>query len=286
MASVRRILCAVDFSDFSRRALDLAVAIAGRYGADATALYVAAPRTPPDPPALARVRAELDAFVAPTRTPGVCVRTAVEEGSSADTIVRWARQLPGDIVVTGTHGAGGFDAFAMGSVAEQVLRAAPCPVLTVSKPRQEAFPLEAGRLSEVVCAVDLTEDSRKTLALAESTAQACGAPLTLLHVLEDLQEEPAVARAGLDPADYRARRCANARRRLRAIADGIGVHEKVVKAGHPADEILRFAEDRRAGLIVVGAHGGRIVDFLRLGSTSNEVVRGAGCPVLIVRGRR
>jgi len=287
MATIRRILCPVDFSDFSRRALDLAVAVAGRHGADVTALHAAAPQAHPDPAGLARLRAELDCFVAPLRTPGVCVRTVVEEGSPADTIVRWARQLPGDLVVMGTHGAGGFERLVLGSVAEKVLRAAPCPVLTVSKPRAEAFPLEAGRFREVVCALDLSDGSRRTLALAESTAQACGAPLTLLHVLEDQpQEAAAVSRAGLDLADYRSQRCRHARRRLQALADGVGIHEDVVRTGRPADEILRFAEERRAGLVVVGVHGRGRWNRLHLGSTADQVVRGADCPVLTVRERR
>lgn len=202
MATVRRVLCPVDFSGFSRRALELAVAIAERHGADVTALHAAVPRSHPDPAARARLRAELDSFVAPLRTPGVCVRTAVEEGAPADTIVRWARELPGDLVVMGTHGAGGFERLVLGSVTESVLRTAPCPVLTVSKRRVEAFPLEAGRFGEVVCALDLRDGSRRTLALAESTTQACGVPLTLLHVLVDLpQEEVAVSVAGLGLAD-------------------------------------------------------------------------------------
>jgi nucleotide-binding universal stress UspA family protein len=303
MLTIRRILCPVDFSDFSRRGLDLAFAVAARSGAEITALHVtAAASLPPtsaafpevpaffplDPTVMERLRAELACFVAPSRTPDIQLRTVVEEGAPVTRILTQAKELGADLIVMGTHGVGGFERWVLGSVAEKVLRKAPCPVLTVTKARVEAFPPDPGRFCEVLCALDLSDGSQRTLADAVSMAQAAGAHLTLLHVLEDApQEEAAVVHAGVDLSAYRAQRCQEARQRLRALAkDVCCAHDEIVKTGTPFREILLFAEERGAGLIVVGVHGGRFLDLLHFGSTAHHVVRGAACPVLTVRERR
>jgi len=302
MLTIRRILCPVDFSDFSRPALDLAFALAARSGAEILALHVTAPSLPPaaafpevpailtlDPMEMERLRAELASFVAPSRTPDVPLRTVVAQGAPVTTILLEAQALGADLIVMGTHGMGGFERWVLGSVAEKVLRKAPCPVLTVARAGQEPLAIDPSRFTEVLCAVDLSESSKETLADAVSMAQAAGAHLTLLHVLEDTaQGEAAVADAGLDLSAYRAERCQEARRRLRALAKDVDcVHDEIVKTGTPYREILALAEQRGAGLVVVGVHGSRLADLFHFGSTAHHhVVRGAECPVLTVRAPR
>jgi nucleotide-binding universal stress UspA family protein len=96
-----------------------------------------------------------------------------------------------------------------------------------------------------------------------------------------------VAHAGLDFSAYRAERYKEAQQRLLALAKDVRcAHDEIVKSGSPFREILRLAEERRAGLIVVGVHGGRFLDLFHVGSTTHAVVRGATCPVLTVRERR
>jgi nucleotide-binding universal stress UspA family protein len=301
MLTIRRILCPVDFSDFSRRALDLAFALAARSGAEIAALHVTAASFPPmaafpevpalfplDAAVMERLGAELASFVASSRTPDIPLRTVVAEGAPVTTILLEAEAQGADLIVMGTHGMGGFERWVLGSVAEKVLRKAPCPVLTVTKARPEPFPLDPGRFAEVLCAVDLSEGSKETLANAVSMAQSAGAHLTLLYVLQDaLQEETAVAHAGLDMSAYRAQRCQEARQRLRALAKDVGcVHDEIVRTGTPYREILALAKEREAGLVVVGVHGRRFVDIFHFGSTAHHVVRGAECPVLTVRAPR
>src|SRR5436309_1153004 len=148
MLTIRRILCPVDFSDFSRPALDLAFALAARSGAEILALHVTAPSLPPtaafpevpailtlDPTVMDRLRAELASFVAPSRTPDVPLRSVVAQGAPVTTILLEAQALGADLIVMGTHGMGGFERWVLGSVAEKVLRKAPCPVLAVTKAR-------------------------------------------------------------------------------------------------------------------------------------------------------
>jgi nucleotide-binding universal stress UspA family protein len=301
MLTIRRILCPVDFSDFSRPALDLAFAVAARSGAEITALHVTAPLLPPtaafpevpavlavDPTVMERLRAELAAFVAPSRTPDIPLKTVVEEGAPVTAILREAESLGADLIVMGTHGVGGFERWVLGSVAEKVLRKAPCPVITLTKTRSEPVPADPGRFGEVLCALDLSESSRETLAAAVSMAQGAGAHLTLLHVIEEPPvERAAVAEAGMDILAYRSQRCQEARERLRAFAKEVGcAHDEIVKTGTADREILSLAEERDAGLVVVGVHGRRLASLFHFGSTAHHVVRGAECPVLTVRARR
>ena len=90
--------------------------------------------------------------------PGVPVEYRLEAGDPATEVLRVAREVPCDLIVLGTHGRTGLTRLVLGSVAEEVLRKAPCPVLTVKAPPSteavratsaaevaEAWPVSAGK---------------------------------------------------------------------------------------------------------------------------------------------
>jgi nucleotide-binding universal stress UspA family protein len=141
MLPIRTILHPTDFSDRSRNALQLAAALARDYRARLVLLHVL-PRpvvaygdglVPPDPEDLrAEVREELDRLTVPG--PDLPTDRRVAEGDPAGVILHLAREAPADLIVLGTHGRTGLGRLLMGSVAEQVVRRAPCPVLTVATP--------------------------------------------------------------------------------------------------------------------------------------------------------
>ena len=142
--SITRILVPVDFSANSERALHYAATLAGQVGASVELLHVVEDFTygvlsevyVPNLPdvmqetinnAVERL-ASLKASVFPH---GSDVETIAYVGRPALTIVQHAKAGGFDLIVMGTHGRTGLPHLFMGSVAEQVLRAAPCPVLTV-----------------------------------------------------------------------------------------------------------------------------------------------------------
>jgi universal stress protein A len=140
----QRILCPVDFSDPSRRALDLAVELAQRLGSTLTVLHVYAPPgyvlpegyMPAGPEVLAevelRTRESLEAWQKIAQAGGApTVDIATGIGPAAGEIVHQARTGGFDLIVVGTHGRTGLAHMVLGSTAERVVRLATCPVLTV-----------------------------------------------------------------------------------------------------------------------------------------------------------
>ena len=122
---IRQILFPTDFSDASRAAGDTAADLARHFGARLHVLHVVSPVTDPTP-APAALRA-----VAEELGRGLSVVTAITSGLAARQVVAYARQNAIDLVVLGTHGRTGVSRALLGSVAEAVVRRAPCHVLTV-----------------------------------------------------------------------------------------------------------------------------------------------------------
>lgn len=123
---VREILFATDFSESSDVAGRVARDYARQFGARLHLLHVVWPGADPAmPPPLGKLREELGE--------GVPTLTVVESGQPAAQIVRYAERHGIDLIVVGTHGRTGFTRVLLGSVAERVLRTAPCPVLTVTR---------------------------------------------------------------------------------------------------------------------------------------------------------
>jgi universal stress protein A len=151
MSPVRQILFATDFSAASEAAAETALEFARRFGASLHILHVMLPGAEPRTPALLTKLA--DEF-----KKSVPVTTAVESGNPATQIVQYAERMSIDLIVIGTHGRTGMTRALVGSVAERVVRLAPCPVLTVAArlPAVPTAPVPDTRALEtprcVVCA--------------------------------------------------------------------------------------------------------------------------------------
>lgn len=303
---INRILCPVDFSDFSRHALEHAAMIARWYGAKLAVLHAHAPSepallfteyvgaeaarvaTPSDQDLHERALAELTRFAEPIKTSGVPLTLEVVLGSSVPTILERAKSLPADFLVMGTHGRGGLDRLVLGSVAEKVLRKASCPVLTVPPPVSGPAPDVPVLLKRILCALDFSEWAMKALAYALSLAEEADAQLLAVHVLEGLHTENLTAYPDFSVSKYTEHLEAEALARLRAAipekARAVCQPEELVAKGKPYREILRIARERDVHLIVMGVHGRNPVDMMLFGSTTQHVVRAATCPVLTLRG--
>lgn len=121
---VRTLLFPTDFSECARHAGGIALELARQHAARVHVLHV-------DPPVTAPAAPERLAEVATRFGPDLEVTTATTNGVPARAICAYARRIGADLIVIGTHGRTGVSHALLGSVAEAVVRRAPCPVLTV-----------------------------------------------------------------------------------------------------------------------------------------------------------
>lgn len=299
MISIARILCPVDFSPFSRHAVEHAAAIAKWYESEVVLLHVMpTPMQMIPPPGCGiaaavpivipeeerRLQAELDAFVKPIAPTMQAPGLRVEIGGPVWRILECAADLPADLIVMGTHGHSGFERLMLGSVTERVLRKAPCPVLTVPRAVQSTDPDQPLVFKRIICPIDFSEGSLKGLRYALSFAEENDACLTLLHVIERAEAGDDQGSALPESYDYLE---AVASKRLASIVPAEATTwcrlDKVIRVGKPYREILRVAAERKADLIVMGVLGRGAVDLALFGSTTQHVVRSASCPVLTTR---
>jgi nucleotide-binding universal stress UspA family protein len=298
----QQILCAVDFSDGSRRAVPYAIALARLHRSILTVLHVqpqpfVMSALPPlaegetNPTESRRLATEVAALFETATQSGIKVEVLVECGQPAQQILSRAAALPADVIVLGTNGAAPFEHLMLGSVAEKVVRKATCPVLTV--PPHADVP-HGAMFKKIICAVDFSEWSLAALDEACALAEASNGDVTAVHVIEwPWHESGAPHLEGVPPEqaaallEYRRFQESMAKSRLDAVKADVGRGrcrvETRVTHGKPYAELLCAVERQRADLVVMGVHGRNALDVFFFGSTTHQVVRRATCPVLTLR---
>ena len=222
------------------------------------------------------------------------VHWRVEEGEPAEEIVHTAQMVHADLIVMGMHGRRGLPRFFKGSVAEKVVREAPCPVLTVKR-------AHASRRSRVArgcgsdCPVTAEEDAMLLVhtilhptdfsdQAGHAFRMACGlakdfhAQLVLLHVVR----HPALLGYEFLGYEEHPQELVEKLWSLPVPVE-LGPACRRLEEGNPAEEILRVAELAHADLIVMGRNEPHGLNRLLSASVADKVVRQAACPVLTVR---
>ena len=302
MIEFKQILCPVDFSDFSRRALDHALGVARCYGSTVTALhvvpqagvvtpapyYVGADTAPPVmlPPVDRRLVAQqVERLVSAEQVPGVRVDVLVEEAPDVyREILVHADRLSVDLIVMGTHGRSGFERLFLGSTAEKVLRKSRHAVMTVPPGAPNAMPRGPVPFTRILCPMDFSDSSKAALDYAASLAREGHGSLTVVHVLEVLPLYADLAPPAVVDLQAWTR---DAETRLgQMVGDAVRascVVQQVVVTGTPHREILSLATALDSDLIVMGVQGRTAADLFFFGSTTHHVVRGAHCAVMTLR---
>jgi nucleotide-binding universal stress UspA family protein len=293
--AIRRILCPVDFSEPSTRALEHAVRVASFFDATVHVLHVVPTMfdaiepvliAPADAPEGPRERAahELAAFVEPFREWHVPIETSVCLGSPARDIEAAAAALPADLVVMGTRGRGGVARLVFGSVTERVMHRVSCPVLAIGA--RQTLPPDAPPYRRILCPTKLVAGSEHTLDFALALAARSDAQVEVLHVIESLPP----GADGRQPFEgLRASMVAEADAEIRAaVPAGLASWCSVVRrvtVGEAASTIVEAARTGRAEVIVMGVQGTGIERAL-FGSTIRRVLHEAPCSVLVLRQPR
>ncbi len=302
MPKIQTLLVPTDFSEFAAHAFELALDLARRSRAEIHLLHtiheidvrtwdwitVTMPKEEEEIRGELEADAEqqLSAFMAAHDAHGVAVRPAIRWGPApAETVVAYAAETEADLIVMGSHGRRGVRRMLLGSVTEEVVHTASCPVMVAHLPEQTP-----SLVRRILVPIDFSASGAPALDWAETLASSYDACLVLLHVLEDFKPmEPYEVAFGnlidevLPQLEEHAR---NELERTAASFAGKGLQtETHVEHGRPADGILDFAARQDVGLIVLASHGRTGLERLLLGSVAARVMRSAPCPVLIVRPR-
>lgn len=286
-----RILVPTDFSAPSDAALAYARIVARRFNATLHLMHVAenvflrAIVADPRDADAATLR-QLDERLTDENRRAGAVPVVERSDEPADAIVSYAKTAGIDLIVMGTHGRSGLAHLLMGSVAEHVLRAAPCPVVTV---RDAGAVPEAATFTRILVATDFSSASDAALQHARLLAAQFGSGLHLLHVIEEpvlggpFGGAPDVY-VGPDLAEIRSAQLKAAHERLAqqvTPTDRSRFHATTeVMLGKVADTIARYADVNGFDLVVMGTRGRGGVAHLFMGSVAEHVVRTARCPVL------
>lgn len=290
MNKIERILCPVDLSEASARAYEYAESLARHYGATLIVQYVvelwqhpcafhaASAKVFDDfrEQLLSAGRESLQQFVSRHRADGLRSECVVQEGVAADAILSAAQSDAIDLIVVGTHGRRGLDRVLLGSVAERVLRNAPCPVLAV---RNNQNPARAAvQCHRILCCIDFSKHSEQVLNYARSLAETYGGEVTVLTVLEEINNSAEIARET-------ARAMAMLERLISIPAfDSITTHV-AVRLGNAHEQIIEFASEAGSDLIVTGIGRRHGLGFGAFGSTAYRVIQHSLCPVLAVHSK-
>ena len=212
------------------------------------------------------------------RQRGVSCHALIGEGAIWDVLQDMIQQNGLDLIVLGTHGRRGLRKLLLGSVAEEVFRMAPCPVLTVGPKTSEVQSMDV-HLDHILYPLEFVPDTSDAAAYAISLAEEYHAKLTFMKVFAEMVPPPDVNAAVEEPVRH-------------WMDDHIPMESDLRQRtsfepgfGPAAEAILKFASDRGVDLIVMGV---RRLDpvmaaHLPKPDTAYEVVRTAPCPVLTVR---
>lgn len=287
------IVCPVDYSDCSKRALRFAGAIAEHFGARLAVLHVFARRDA----GVAAIhhfdligadgQEELGSLVQ-DHLPSIFLRDGARldrvlaVGSPSDEIVDFVRSRDADLLVMGTHGFSGVRKAVFGSTLQDVLRRVHVPVLAVPVVDHRETGIRAALITSgpVLAPVDFSPESKAAAHAAYGLARALGLSLTLLHVIGSPGHQVSSRQPGTpderrtveDPA-------ALMRELVESMPAGASIVDHIV-CGEPAEEIARFAREKRAAMIVMSLGSSGMRARTAPGSIAYRVLCLAPVPVL------
>lgn len=299
MLQLQKILFPTDFSRCADQALEHAVFLAEKYNAEIHVFHVVTLFS--DQPGIVNkefketeemikklediAEFQLNKVCDAHEEDDIKIIKAQERGiSAAPVILDYASENAIDLIVMGTHGRRGVGHFFLGSVAEEIVRMAECPVFTI---REAEKPTPPKAKENILVPVDFSEHSKNALANAKEIAKSYQTKIHLLHIIEETIH-PAFSLTGkssiFDIVPNIKEDCE--KRMKKMIGEIVGDEVKTeinIVSGQSANEIIKFAKNNLMDLIVIATHGLTGLEHLLLGSTTEKVVRMASCPVFTVK---
>ena len=285
---LQNVVLATDFSESSTAAVSYAASIARNYHGKLFVVHVIPPEMYPSALPESRpsgelsiqqwVETQMQALLTSEALRNVSHEGIVKQGEVWDSLQEVVYRYNVDAIVTGTRGRRGAKKLIMGSVAEEILRLSPVPVLAV----RPDIPDGRDQLRTILHPSDFSGDSMGALAYALSLAQEFQSQMILLHVAPVVSNDPEVRnRLQTFFADQ-------LRQIIPAETSLWSQQQLVVELGDPTDAILRCAEVYKADLIVMGVRGAGSMAraSTHFGSTAYRVITDSRAPVLSVRKKQ
>lgn len=315
MINLKMILCPIDLSESSMKALGYAQAVAARYSAMLTVIYIL------ENPYLDIPGGETGAFtfgeivdlykeereetildfLRKGDAPAVKVDVIFREGVRHEKIVEVAREIKSDMIIMASQTRGS-STLSAGHTTERVVRLSPCPVLSIQVDKDPKKNKKSGYLKDlmdinstekrtILLPTDFSECSMLAAEYAISLAKEYKAEILVLHVMERAAEISSIL--GNDMPGYGAvlvyyeDLLKSAQNQVKEICDiaaekGVKADQRVI-SGNPRHEILTVADSENVDMIVIGTHGRRGLSRLIQGSVAEAIVRHARCSILSIR---
>jgi nucleotide-binding universal stress UspA family protein len=275
--NIQNVLVPVDFSPASQRAVDFSVTFAKSIGAQLTLLHVNETDNSDTQDAKDRLQ-QLSKTMSASGSTDLDVQTRIRTGNVEDEICAAIDDESAGVVVMGTHPQGLLRKLIGGSVAQDILRKLPVPLLTISSKAQPRS------LTRILLATDLADFYQEGFRFAMDLARTLSARLIVQYSIEPIPVSYGGNIPGIDDPTDRKQLMEAAREKLSDLeAEGAREHVLVVSEvteGAPAEKIIAAAEDSACGLIVLTIHEKGALERALLGSTAERVVREARVPVL------
>lgn len=292
MSAITTILHPTDFSACADHAFALACSLARASGSRLLVLNVA---SIPKLSTKRYYREEMEAALRRRQACGPAVETGwhLLVGEAVPEILWLAKEIRCALIVMGTQGETGLTRLLMGSVAEQVVRNARCPVATVKAPPRDASPATEGPsdttgpvasavpIQTILHPTDLSDRCAEAFRVACSLAKDLAARVIVVHVPEQAVTGIGMAVPPPLPEGHRGGMEASLRH-FHQPAPGVQVEYRV-EEGDASTEIVRAAKATACDLIVMGTHGRTGLGRLLMGSVAESVLRTAPCPVVTVK---
>jgi len=289
MTKISRILLPVDFQDTSKRVVHQAAVLARHFHSEIVMLHVVTPLSysagtlegtyvPANlddllKQLLRQAQKNLDEALGSELT-GLAVKRLLVEGDPARTIVQTAREEKVDLIVMPTHGYGAFRRFLLGSVTSKILHDSECPIWTGA--HLEEGPAREFAMRSILCAVDLSAHSAKTVQWAAQLAVEFGARLTIAHITAGVD---VYGPDGFDfgPAWKEALNRTAAQQIAKLLQEMSIKAEVFIESGDVPKLLDRAAKQNDGDVLVIGrpSHG-------RLRATGYGIIRESHIPVLSV----
>lgn len=319
----QRIMCSVDFSDFTDTALTYSIALSREFNAKLFLVHVVIEVEPLlksseialDVQALQKSHMDkaFEQLTTLVKKADIPYEILIAKGDPADRIRDLALEHRADMVITATHGNSGIKRLLLGSVTEKLIKTIHCPLLVLNTQkfdRPSSSPPDI-RLKKIMVGCDFSQDSKLAFDYGLSLAQEFQAELYLTHVVKPSENLELKVSDYIDvtPPDYvkwrssdyfemQKRSMDQKREKFNQLRDNLEKQlyfmvpeesrnwctpKTTLLDGEPYKEMITYAQQEKIDMIVLGIRGHTLWEKLMVGSTTDRIIRQSPCPVLAVR---